>query len=468
MKETAAEERSLKFSEKMAFAMGELPNVMSSVLAAFLTMFYTDNIGMAAGAVGTMFFVSKFLDGISDLVAGVIVDRTRTKWGKARPWLLWLSVPVGLSLALIFFIPEDGSATMQMVYAFVTYNLYTTILFTMVYCAKTALMPLMTQKASDRMSLAKYNTIFGLGGVLVASALTFPFVSRMGGNTKAWRIVFAVYGVITTAGLLFAFFNSNENVKAVEEVENDDKEAGSREKVSFLSGIKMFVHNKYFVFALVINFCVQFGSQINSVSQTYFYVYSMKDQSLTTVMNMASLVPMVISVVVLPGILLKKLGKKKMIYVGASAHLIFSICLGIAAEIHSIPFMIFSMVMKNLSVGALAIPVGILAADAVDYGEYLTNKRIEGIGSAVITFSQKIASGLAQGCLGWVLALTGFVANEVQSKSTVMGINMMFCYIPAVIFAIVMIGFKLFYRYDEEEPKVLAELKRRKAERGHK
>ena len=115
----------LKLSERLAYAIGGLPEVANSIIAAFLTMFYTDNIGLAAGMVGTMFFISKLFDGISDLVAGTIVDHTRTKWGKARPWLLWLSVPTGLSLALIFFIPQNGSSTMQLIYAFVTYNLYT-------------------------------------------------------------------------------------------------------------------------------------------------------------------------------------------------------------------------------------------------------------------------------------------------------------------------------------------------------
>ena len=447
----------LKFSEKLSFGLGELPNSMVSVLAAFLTMFYTDNVGLAAGAVGTMFFISKLLDGITDLLAGTIVDRTRTKWGKARPWLLWLSVPTGLALALIFFIPTNGSSTMKMIYAFVTYNLYNSILYTMVGCAKNALMPLMTQNAQDRMSLAKYNTIFGMGSVLVACSVTFPFVSKMGGDVRAWRIVFIVYGILTAAGLLYAFCNSYEHVQSVESAVE-----GKEDKVSFTEGIKMFVHNKYFLFALFINLCVQFAVQINSVSQTYFYVYSMENRSLTTVMNLASLIPMIISVVILPGFLLRTLGKKKMIYVGASAHCIFSLLLGVSSAIHSVPLLVFATVMKNLSTGAMAIPVGILAADAVDYGEYLTNRRIEGIGTAVITFSQKIASGLASGCLGWVLAITGYVANEMQSTKTIMGINMMFSYIPTIIFLIVLILFKFVYHYDKEESMVLEELENRK------
>ncbi len=453
-----AAERRLKINEKLSFGFGEMPNAMVSVLAAFLTMFYTDNVGLAAASVGTMFFISKILDGITDIIAGVIIDHTRTKWGKARPWLLWLSVPTGLVLALIFFIPTDGSATVQLIYAYVTYNLYNSVLYTMVGCAKYALMPLMTQNSQDRMSLAKVNTIFGMGSVLIACSITFPFVNKMGGDTRAWRIVFIVYGVLVTAGLLYAFFNSKEYVQSVESAVD-----GAEEKVGFVEGIKMFFHNKYFVFALFVNLCVQFAVQVNSVSQTYFYVYSMGNQSLTSIMNMASLIPMIVSVLVLPGILLDKLGKKKMIYVGLACHIIFSILMGVAASVGSVALLVFATVMKNLSTGALSIPVGILAADAVDYGEYLTNKRIEGIGTSVITFSQKVASGLAQGCLGWILALTGYVANQTQSAETLMGINMLFAYVPAIVFVIVFILFKTVYHYDEEEEQVLAELDRRKA-----
>ncbi len=134
----------LTFRERLGYGLGELPGAANSILAAFLTMFYTDSVGMAAGVVGTMFFISKLLDGITDLIAGTLVDKTKTKWGKARPWLLWMAIPIGLSLALIFWIPQDGSNMEKLVYAFVTYNLFTSILYTIVGVAKAALMPLMT------------------------------------------------------------------------------------------------------------------------------------------------------------------------------------------------------------------------------------------------------------------------------------------------------------------------------------
>ena len=126
----------LKFTEKLAYGLADFPEAANSILEAFLTMFYTDNIGMAAGAVGTMFFISKLFDGVSDILAGSLIDRTKTKWGKARPWLLWLAVPTGLALALIFWIPVDASPTAKMAYAFVSYNLFTAVMFTITGIAR--------------------------------------------------------------------------------------------------------------------------------------------------------------------------------------------------------------------------------------------------------------------------------------------------------------------------------------------
>lgn len=450
----------LKFREKLAYGFGELPNAMVSVLGAFLTMFYTDNIGLLPGVVGSMFFISKILDGLSDLVAGTIVDHTRSRWGKARPWLLWLSVPTGMVLALIFFIPQDGSPTIQLIYAFVTYNLYNTVLFTMVGCAKNALMALMTQRAEDRISLSKYNTLLGLGCVMVATSVTFPFINRMGGDVRAWRIVFIVYGLITSLGLLFAFANSKEHVTSVEaETKSVD------EKIGFIDSLKLFLRNKYFVFTLGIFFAVQFSTQINSVTQTYFCIYSMDSQELVSILNFASIIPMVVGVIVLPDILLRVFGKKKMVYIGAGVHLLTSILIGFSATIQSIPLMVVMTVIKNFSIGALSVPVGILSADAVDYGEYLTNKRIEGMGNAVITFGQKMATGLAAGILGWVLQLTGYVANQTQTATAIIGINVLYCYLPAILYIIIIAAFRLIYRYDEEEEDVLKELARRKKEK---
>lgn len=431
---------------------------MNSILSAILTMFYTDNVAMAAGAVGTMFFISRLLDGITDLLAGSMIDKTKSKWGKARPWLLWMCVPTGLALALIFLVPRDGSEMAKLIYAFVTYNLFTSVAYTIVGVAKNALMPLMTQNGLGRAALAKYSLIFGLGGSILGISVTFPFVAAMGGDIGAWRIVFAVYGVITVLALLASFVLTHEHVQSVESVTMGNDE----EKMTFVEGLKNFVKNKYFIFALAMTVIVNFAVQINSSSQTYFYTYTMNDQMLTTSLNMVSLIPTVIGILFLAGPSLRFFGKKRSVYVGAAGQIIGYALRGLAAVTMSVPLLAVGTVICGLATGPLSVPVNTLAADAVDYGEYLTNKRIEGIGSSVVSFSQKISNGLAAGVVGWVLSLTGYVANQAQSSLTNFGITCLFAWLPIVMLVIVIISFRLVYRYDKEEKMVLEELARRK------
>ncbi|RHR26239.1 MFS transporter [Clostridium sp. AF19-22AC] len=450
----------LTFKNRLGYGLGELPGTMNSILAAFLTMFYTDNVGMAAGAVGTMFFISKLFDGITDLIAGCLIDKTKTKWGKARPWLLWLSVPIGLSAILIFMVPQNASGTAKMIYAFVTYNLFTSILYTLVGVAKAALMPLMTQDGVQRGALAKYSLIFGLGGAILGTAATFPLINLFGGDITAWRILFTIYGAVTTIGLLLAFAFTKENVQSVESVVKKDTE----EKMSFTEGIKNFFQNKYFIFALAMTIVVNFSVQINSSSQTYFYTYAMNDAMLMTSLSMVSLIPTVLGIVFLAGPSLKFFGKKRSVYVGAAGQIVGYVLRGIAVSATNIPLLVAGTIICGLATGPLSVPVNTLSADAVDYGEYLTNKRIEGIGSAVVSFSQKVCSGLAAGCVGWILALTGYVANGVQSQATIFGITAMFAWLPAIMLIVVIICFKFIYHYDKEEPVVMAELEKRKKE----
>lgn len=449
----------LTFKEKLGFGLGELAGAASSILAAFLTMFYTDSMGMVAGAVGTMFLISKCLDGITDLIAGSIVDKTRTKWGKARPWLLWLCIPTGLSLALIFWIPVDASATGKMIYAFLTYNLFMSVMYTMVGVAKASLMPLMTQDGASRGSLAVFSLILGLGGTLLGFSVTFPFIFSMGGDVRAWRIVFGIYGIIITLGLFASFLMTKENVKAVEAVAAGNEKV---QKMTFKECLKNFVKNKYFLFSLFVTVAVQLAMNMNSGSQTYFYTYTMNDPMLTTSLNLVNLIPTVLSIMFLGGPCLKKFGRKKSIYIGAAGQILGYSLRGFAAVTMNVPMLAAGTMLCALATAPLSVPVNVLVADAVDYGEYLTNKRIEGTGSAIVSFSQKVSTGLAAAIVGWVLQLTGYVANEAQSAATNLGITSLFAWAPAVILIVLMIGLKLVYHYDDEEEEVLAELARRK------
>lgn len=451
-------EDKLTLAERFSFGIGELPGAANAIIGAFLMMFYTDNIGMAAGAVGTMFLISRIFDGISDLIAGNIVDRTKTKWGKARPWLLWLGIPIGLSVALLTWVPENASSTTQMIYAFLTYNLFMSILYTMVNVAKSALMALMTQNPIERAKLAKYSVLFGLGGSMIGCSVAFPLINALGGDISAWRGAFAIFGTITSIGVLLSFALSYEHIKSVEETVG----TGVREKISFWTGLKLFVQNKYFIFTLITNFLINLSNNLNSGSQTYFYKYAMNNEMLTTSLNLFNLVPMVFSVMFLGEPCIRKWGKKKSLYIGATGQILSYAVRGLAAITGNIPLLTFGTVLAGITLGPIAVSNNTLPADAVDYGEYLTNKRIEGMGSSVLTCANKLSTGLAGAMVGWVLSLTGFVANAVQSASTNNAIAFLFAWGPAILLVLEMILVKCVYRYDEERPVVMDELQKRK------
>lgn len=452
------QEDKLTFAERFSFGIGELPGAANAIVGAFLMMFYTDSLGMSAGAIGTMFLISRIFDGISDLIAGNIVDKTQTKWGKARPWLLWLCVPIGLSVALLTWVPQNASNTGKMIYAFLTYNLFMSIMYTMVNVAKSALMALMTQNPIERAKLAKYSVLFGLGGSMLGCSIAFPLINRLGGNVGAWRGAFAIFGTITSIGVLLSFALSNEHVKSVEETVN----AGKREKVNFAEGFKNFIQNKYFIFTLFTNFFINLSNNLNSGSQTYFYKYAMCDEMLTTKLNLYNLIPMVLSVMFLGEPCIKRFGKKKSLYIGGAGQILSYVVRGIAAMTGNITLLVIGTVLAGITLGPIAVSNNTLPADAVDYGEYLTNKRIEGMGSSVLTCANKLSTGLATAMVGWILSLTGFAANEIQSAATNGAISFLFAWGPALLLVFEMILVKIVYHYDEERPVVMAELEKRK------
>ena len=209
---------------------------------------------------------------------------------------------------------------------------------------------------------------------------------------------------------------------------------------------------------------VNFVTQVNSSSQTFFYTYTMGDEMLTTTLNLVSVVPILAGIVLLVGPCLAKFGKRNCMYIGIFGQFIGNMIRGFAGMTQSVPLLVAGTVISGAVTGLLAVPVSTLFADGIDYGEYKTNKRIEGMGSAITSFSQKISSGFAMASVGWVLSFTGYVQNQIQSAFTNMGIITLYAWAPAAVLIIIFLILKFCYHYDREAPAVLAELEKRKRE----
>lgn len=432
----------LSITERLSFALGEVPGAANSIVAAFIMLYYTESVGMSGVAVGMMLFVSKIFDGISDLLAGSLIDKTRTKWGKARPWLLWLSVPTGISLALIFMVPQSLPAAGKLVYAFLTYNLFMTVFYTISGCAKASLMALMTQNPRERGILAQFAMLAGLGGGILGTSVTIPFVTRLGHGaltSRAWTMAFVVYGIVVTCAMLVSFALSKEYVKPKETEENPQKQD---QKITFVEGLSLFFKNKYFLIAAFSSLMVGFAMQFNSTAQTFFYQENMGDLNLTASMNLVNLIPTILSVVFLPGICLKVFGKKKSICIGAAVQIVGLVLRTLAYQVGGVPMLAVGTVLYAIGAGPLSCVANTLPADAVDYGEMLSGKRIEGMGFSIITFAGKVTAGCGA-------AIVGVIIGDGVNVSKI-GVACAYGYLPALFLVLDIIVITLFYKYEAD------------------
>lgn len=213
----------ISISEKIAYGGGDLASNLILVLTStFVTFFYTDALGLNAAIIGSIMMFSRFADGFTDIFMGYVMDRVRTKHGKARPWLLWLAVPISVATILVFLVPNIGEAG-KYVYVTITYNLVTTFLYTMINIPYGALTSLMSRDQNQRTVINIFRMFMAQIGSLIINACTLPFINALGGSgsQKSWIIVSVIYGVIAAALFLTCFAKTKERVQVSMEQKED-------------------------------------------------------------------------------------------------------------------------------------------------------------------------------------------------------------------------------------------------------
>lgn len=172
-----------KVVERFSYGCGDFGcNIIYTAMSAFLLFYYTDYAGVSALAVGTIMMISRVFDGISDIIMGVIVDRTKSRFGKARPWLLRMCIPFAVSGVLLFSVPTSWAATPKLVYVFITYNLVSTVIYTAINVPYSALNALMTQDPYERSVLSIFRNLLATAGTLTINTFTRAFQKRNSGD----------------------------------------------------------------------------------------------------------------------------------------------------------------------------------------------------------------------------------------------------------------------------------------------
>lgn len=445
------ENRSLHMKERIGYGVGDFANnMMYTPVNSFFTYFLTNVAGLGAGVVGTILLVSRLLDGVSDLIVGSLMEKIHSKHGKARPWLLWWCIPFAVSLVLMFTAPDFGT-TGKIVYAFLTYNLAVTVVYTAINLPFGSLAALMTRNQTERGYLNISKMVFAFGGGMVVNAATLPLVKFFGNDSSAWQKTFIIYGVVAIIFFLIVFFTTKE---AVTEEAN---KAGEKENVDIMKALKSLLRNKYWLILLAIFFLNSVVNAFIGVN-VYYAQYIMNDDSLVGSLSIFQNIASFAAFAVCTGVI-RKVGKQKIAISGVAISFIGYAMVLLNPTSYAILYV--AAVVKGVGNAALSGVMYGMLADTVEYNDWHSGIRAEGLVFSANSIGQKIGSDIGSAVLGWILAAFGFVSSSAaQPASAINGIRVIFLYVPLVVFAVMFVVL-LFYKLDKEYDGVITALENR-------
>jgi GPH family glycoside/pentoside/hexuronide:cation symporter len=424
----------LSFKEKVGFSLGDYAsNLFFQTFILFLMFFYTDVFGLPAAAVGTMFLVTRIWDAFFDPVIGMISDRTQTRWGKFRPYLLWLALPFAVIGVLTFTTPGFNT-TGKLIYAYITYSLMMMI-YSGINVPYSALMGVITPNSEQRTILSTFRFVAAFAGGFTVQAVTVYLVNYFGhGNVQlGWQLTMSCIAGLAFASFMITFLTTKERV-------NPPKE----QKANFKQDLKELFANKPWLLIAGATIFQLIYIVIRSSSQVYYFkyyvgaqqlnlfghVFNLSIENFTSSFMMSGTIATVIGAV-LTGWFIKILDKKTT-YLGFL--IISSILCTSFYFIH--PQNVLMIYFLNLLVSFFFGPVSVLQwamyTDTADFSEWKNNRRATGLIMAASLFALKLGLSLGGAVVGWVLAYHGFVANQVQSPESMRGVMLLFSVYPAL------------------------------------
>lgn len=437
------------YRQRFGYGLGDFAcNLIWQVISLYLMYFYTDIMQLSATSIAAMFIVCRVIDGITDLLVGFAIDKTRSRWGKSRPWFLFGAIPFALAAFLAFSVP-DISPDGKLIYAYVTY-IFLSFMYTVVNIPLASILPALTDDMNERTVLATWRKCLAfLGSTIVsASALTLVELVGHGNEALGFRVVMGVFGVIGCLCFILTFLlvkevNLQENVKS----------ATLKETISSL------VHNTpWKLFALNILFQWT-GYFIQSSALVYYYKYYVGSTAMASLIaTIMTIVPMVANLTV--PFLARRLGKRNLYSISASVQLLGLIII-LLANLNTIGI-VCGACITALGYGIKESIYFSMQADPVDYGEWKTGIQAAGTLSSVNGFLGKVAQAIAGGLSGFLLAWGNYDATAaVQTTEALMAIKAMYIYIPLILLICSLITMS-FYKLDKQFPSIQADLEKRR------
>lgn len=428
------EKHYLTWFNKIGYGSGDVAgNVVYAFLSAFVMIYLTDTVGLQAGVIGTLMMISKLFDGVTDIFFGSMIDKTKTKMGKARPWMLYAYVGCAFLLVAIYSVPGSAGTTAQYAYFFITYSLMNAVFFTANNIAYSSLTALITRNGHERVQMGSIRFIFAFGTSMLIQTFTVRLVTYFGGGAGGWRAVAVIYAIIGLIVNTISVFSVKE--LSPEELALDEKTAEDmpEEKYSLLDAAKLLVSNKYYLIICGVYICCQVSSALTAMG-IYYMTYVLGDANLLGPFSIAMNVSIIIGLLLTPAIVNKAKGIYKVNLTGYVLASVFRVFIIVAASIGNVPLMLAFTALAYLGTSPLQGDLNALIATCSEYTFRTTGKRIDGTMYSCTSLGTKIGGGVGTALGGWLLAAGGYVQNAaVQPASCINMLNFMYLWFPFIL-----------------------------------
>lgn len=461
----------LSFATKLAYGAGDLgPAITANILVFFLLPFFTDVAGIKPGIAGAILFISKIWDAINDPIVGVLTDKTKTRWGRRRPWILFGAVPFGLCFIAQWWVPFPGNE-----WALIAYYLLIAVLFNTFYTAVnlpyTALTPELTQDYDERTDLNKYRFAFSIGGSLISAILFLPMVNLLGQGGKApmtgYLLAGTVWAIASTLPLFWCFWGTKERYQQ------------DQEEMPLLTQLKIAFSNRPYLYVIGIYICSWLAVQATATIIPYYITYWMQPKDGTG----ASIPVQVISFAILAvqgtsfvmlfvwSKVSVKIGKRAVYALGMSVWILAQAGLYFLKP-DQLAFMYVLAVMAGIGVSTAYIVPWSMMPDVIELDELNTGQRREGVFYGFMVLLQKVGLAIALFLVGIALDGSGFIKpldNQPvlnQPEAVLQSLRVMIGPVPTVFLILGMILAALYPITKQKHAEILALLAAKKSQQA--
>lgn len=436
-------EKVVKLKEKLGYAVGDTASCLYfQTFSMFLMFFYTDTFGISAAVVGTMLLVTRIWDTFNDPLMGMIADRTNTRFGKFRPWILWMT-PIYAITGVLLFITPNLSLTGKIVYAYITYTLVT-MAYTAINIPYGALLGVMTPNSDERTQLSSFRFIGAFSGNLIVQGLLIYFVTRLGGGNDqlGYPLAMGIFALFASGLWMFTFFSTKERIHPPKD-----------QKSSVKQDLFDLVRNRPWLVLCAMGILTLVWVSIRNGAMMYYFTYYVGSKEKAAVFMVVGTIFSLLGVSATTYVTRLLKGKKQ-------AYIVLSIlnaaltALFFIAKPNDFVLMYASHILGSFVGGPLMPLTWSMYADTADYAEWKFGRRATGLIFSAATFSQKMGWTLGGAVAGWVLAAFNYQANVEQTTQALLGIRLMMSVFPAIGSLLVVLA-AVFYNLDESKLKTI-------------